>query len=43
MAGMTSADESAMPFVVAFPSEMGSFGYQGLVMVLLTPFLTHVA
>ena len=43
MAGMTSVDESAMPFVGIFPSVMGVLGYRGRAMVMLTPFLTYVA
>jgi hypothetical protein len=39
MAGMASADESAMPFAGLFPTVMGALGYRGRAMVMQTPFL----
>ena len=38
LVGMTSADESVMPFVGLLPSVMGALGYQGRATVMLTPF-----
>ena len=43
LVGMTSADESVMPFSRLFPSVMGVLDYWGRAMVMLTPFLAYVA
>jgi hypothetical protein len=43
MAGITSVDESVMPFLVLFPSVMGALIYRGRAMVMLTPFFAYVA
>jgi hypothetical protein len=42
MAGMTSADKNAMPFMGPFPSVMVVLGYWGQATVVLTPCSSHV-
>ena len=43
MVGMSSADESVIPFMGPSLSEMGTLGYRGRAMLVLTRFLTYVA